>query len=1381
MAHALPIPCPVQIGTVRNESLEARLHEFVKQGNYAKVKKLLKKGISVNAVNSLGQTPLFTASLLGLEKLVDILLDYGSDPNHRCYDGSTPVHAAAFSGDQSILSKLLDAGGDLRVHDKNGRNPQSWAVTAGKDISAQMLEFIQRCRAHMQAALQSNSFGLFRKVDSPKGLVFALSKFGGITQGTSDSPLGRLLKRGNSPPPNFYSFGYGKFYLTGGKLGCLASFPIIADKEISQADDEPTFSFAAGPYMTMTSLMWRGSQVTVKELNMKPHPHCSKLCLFDLLLAEQEYSSKLRHPHLLQLMAVCLSSDLEKTRLVFERVNFGSLYSILHERRSEFPIIHMETIVHILLQVSDALRFLHSCGFVHRTVSSYAVVIVLPGEAKLTNLEYMIESKDGGEHSDLTRVPIPSQLYKWCAPEVILERPATTKSDIYSFCVLMQEALTETIPWDGFEGSDIRNVFTSGQWLEADARLHKSYYDIVKIGLEPRPKPRTISLQDIRYALKTDLKDLLQPHRNCGPLKTETPPDINICLPSASVASLKIPEAQEEPDQTARSFTTVSRCAASCDVGGAVVHDLRPAVRMAQSSPVLDPSIRGDASDASDSLCSFVINEIYTCYSDLCEEGVEDEEEEELRKQGPKTQRELQTDPRDRAETQSPEPTKLQNWQRSLSEESNSDTEAECQEEELEFPQSPAGQTTGYDSNRGKMSLSSFEQSFGKCVLTLTICQTKLREATESLCRTENLLDIADANPQWYQLFPRAPQEQPRSTSASLQAHAEKVNAALRNLKVPYAGDRVLLWKAVGPPSRNYIPPPLRSLDNFQPVVIPSFQVLEKECKDSQSQDTTCWSDFGLEVPEKLGGRGGAEPNYQVLHPGVTIRRKKTTSPQPHCGSPKVDGANASEGFSSKSIPAMYEASLRREERRMVQPEWTMEVKQMAKKTASGHLGHPAQYPPSSGWTSESETESQQSPSSREQFWRCPPNTAAGRQQIGCGVGDHKLFFDSEEEKVPKRTAGTQSQSKSSQFPTKKDLMTCGVTLRKNAALSVAAEDLCKGRIDSPSSSLDVSEEFLTPDEDLFIPLAPQENLEFESSAVEEDLEITQILCGQDDLEVSQEICLEHPITTVQDSEEKWLPCSAEAKHLNNGAPGGDSFAARSFADIQDLSSISGENMHSPKVYKTPKSTHSPTDASTPISPATAPPRFFSTVVKSKDRCVMKIDTTCWPTQEGSFSGLSTFTTATEKGKSVELPSADFPELDDSLVADIQSLVCRGQKKTENKLPSIPQRGVPEQGDSKEQEPEEITLNKCKADCSLCIDETSCLEEETERAHSSLDNILELVLGPTADSRSSREKPPDPVKRRPSHTDLRNIEMKGGVEDSFSESEGSTENAEGVS
>lgn len=48
MAHALPlpIPCPVQLGSVKGDSVEAELHEYVRQGNYVKVKKLLKKGKS---------------------------------------------------------------------------------------------------------------------------------------------------------------------------------------------------------------------------------------------------------------------------------------------------------------------------------------------------------------------------------------------------------------------------------------------------------------------------------------------------------------------------------------------------------------------------------------------------------------------------------------------------------------------------------------------------------------------------------------------------------------------------------------------------------------------------------------------------------------------------------------------------------------------------------------------------------------------------------------------------------------------------------------------------------------------------------------------------------------------------------------------------------------------------------------------------------------------------------------------------------------------------------------------------------------------------------------------------------------------------------------
>lgn len=44
-----------------------------------------------------------------------------------------------------------------------------------------------------------------------------------------------------------------QFYLAGsGHLGYLASLPIIGEKDVVQADDEPAFSYHVGPYMLMT-------------------------------------------------------------------------------------------------------------------------------------------------------------------------------------------------------------------------------------------------------------------------------------------------------------------------------------------------------------------------------------------------------------------------------------------------------------------------------------------------------------------------------------------------------------------------------------------------------------------------------------------------------------------------------------------------------------------------------------------------------------------------------------------------------------------------------------------------------------------------------------------------------------------------------------------------------------------------------------------------------------------------------------------------------------------------------------------------------------------------------------------------------------------------
>ncbi|KAM8797269.1 inactive serine/threonine-protein kinase TEX14 [Eudromia elegans] len=1392
MAHAVPvpIPCPVQLGSIKDDSLEAQLHEYVRQGNYIKVKKLLKKGISVDAGNSLGQTSLFTAALLGLGKIVDVLLDYGSDPNHRCYDGSTPVHAAAFSGNQWILSKLLDGGGDLRVHDKDGRNPQYWAMSAGKESSAQMLEFIQRCASHMQAAIQNFPSDLLRKVDSSKALICSPSRFGALVQGNVESPLSRFLKGGANSARNIYSFGFGKFYLTGSRhLGYLASLPIIGEKEVFQADDEPTFSYRVGPYMVMTNSMWGGSRVTVKELSFEPHQNCSKLRFADLLIAEQEYSSKLRHPHLLQLMSVCLSSDLEKTRLVYERVNFGSLYSILHERRLEFPVLRMETILHLLLQINDTLRFLHSRGFIHRSVTSYAVQIVSPGEAKLCNLEYMIESRDGGEHSDLTRIPVPVQLYKWCSPEVILEKAVTVKSDIYGFCAVMQEALTETLPWNGCEDSAIKQLISSGQYLEADVRLPKPYYDIVKSGLEPKQKNRSMNLQDIQYLMKNDLRDLTESQTG----RTDEIPkaqrsavlaDINICLASAfnyqkRTLGLEREEITEMGNSAAQRYSGFrEECEALVDAQTPAT--LQPAAQEKDHHDAASElQVTDSVSDVDESLCSFEINEIFANYPELHEgfltEGTvlghnlkdkKGEQEEEKA-----TLRDLFTSPRRHLE------------EKPVYEEgsfSESGSEHITEEEERLSEASELCKRSKVGGDAGKRMSSPFQtgQHISKCVLNLKIAQSMLQQASGSLCRTEEklnkletaekqkkLLQESQMNETSRQIFPERSWNRsddiPQNTSSSF----SKVNA--------------FVWKAIGPPSSNYIPP-LITCQAQGILGEDHFQAIPKAAERMwaiQNDQEKCFHQRNNENEDKLGSSTGkslddqTDLDHEQFLPHVSQRCKKKFNLQPQKGGdsrPAASGTEEERWCCPKSTPETYSAKI--SEERMMQAEWRTEVKHMARRVASGQLELISPYPLGE-YTSESEAESV-----KEAFQHVTIRVQKdGRWKTGECVWHPGDEGRSESEESDLESPFKDFGGRSCQSPSKDEQVESGMVHQKNPVIPQQVENLSSGQSKelhcSPDSSPDVSEEFLTPDPDYFLPPAVQENSELETSHPEGKLEDT------------QEACAQKQLPGDAGSGGKILFCSTAAQNSGSNTLGVNQLshmpvasveAAQevillepqkesrekdvSLTDIQDLSSISCEQESYTKVIncKTPRASHAPTSVSTPLSSEEKLPVATERYRRYQETAS---NTSSWVAQEISSAVSSTFTTAYEEGRGAWFTSGSSEACSPGLNKPSRLSVIASSMESTRKESALSQISnhfidelpppaqelldeiVSDQAKKEDGERKKETKRNVKRDHSLWSEETLNLTEETERAHSTLDDILERMRHTVPEDGEKPEQP----------------------------------------
>uniref|UniRef100_A0A493TC91 Inactive serine/threonine-protein kinase TEX14 n=1 Tax=Anas platyrhynchos platyrhynchos TaxID=8840 RepID=A0A493TC91_ANAPP len=1362
------------LGTTRGDSPEAQMHECVRQGNCVKVKKLLKKGTFVDAVNSMGQTPLFTAALLGLGKIVDVLLDYGSDPNHRCYDGSTPVHAGAFSGNQWILSKLLDEGGDLRVHDKDGKNPQCWAMSAEKESSAQMLEFIQRCTFHMQAAIQNFPCDQLRKVCSSKALVCSPSRFGGLVQGNVDSPLGRFLKGGANAGRNIYSFGFGKFYLAGSRhLGYLASLPIIGEREVVQADDEPTFSYHVGPCMIMTNLMWGSSRVTVKELSFEPHQNCSKLCLADLLIAEQEHSSKLRHPHLLQLMSVCLSSDLEKIRLVYERVNFGSLYSILHERRTEFPVLRMETILHVLLQINDALRFLHSRGFIHRSITSHAIQIVSSGEAKLCNMEYMIESKDGGEHSDLTRIPVPVQLFKWCSPEVILEKAVTVKSDIYSFCTVMQEALTETLPWKGVEDSVIKQLIKSGQHLEADVRLPIPYYGIVKSGLEPKQKNRSMNLQDIQYILKNDLKDLTksQTGHTDEMSKVQRPAvfaDINICLASAFSYQKRTLGLHEE-EVTEADSSPAPRYSLIPEENNALVDyeassNLQPVAQ--EKNHDIDSEVQAtcSVSDVDDSLCSFEMNEIFASYpesqEDFLEEGagvgqtLKDKEKQQKVKDKPAL-RDLFVSPGASCE------------EKPASEEgsfSDSVTEDTTEEEEGASEVSDLcllAQVRG-DAGRRMSGPSPDEQHISKCVLNLKIIQSMLQQAADSLCRTELKLDKFIANERQNKLLQEMGMYQVSKQTFN-DRHWNRSDDIYENTNNPFSGANIFLWKAIGPPSSDYIPP-LVTREARGGLGGNGFQAFSKAAEEMQAAQNEKWKSFhqmrksknennqhdlSFSGVKSLDNQEGLDREH--LLPRVSVRCKNKFNLQCQRGSDSHSAASGSEEERwcyPKSASEIYSTKIS-EERRMRQPEWRRR--------------------------------SCQSPSQYEQ-------------------------------------AGS------------------GITIPKSSVIPQQAEILSRGHSRelpcSHTSSADMSEEFLTPD--YFLPPTAQGNTDLETSNLGDKLEdrcdgLLQRRKSEDagsGIQVSGGKIL-FCSTAAQNSGNNTLGvnqlshmpvASGEAaQELISREPQEDSKEKDiSVTDIQDLSSIpcEEENYYKNINCKTPRVSHAPTSVSTPLRSEEEKPVAFK---KYQHGHEVALDSSSLSCQEVSAVS-RTFTTAYEERRStentstpVEVRSSGLNE-PDGLSAVASSL--RSTRKASalsqapnhfiDDLPPPAQELLDEieylkQQDSITQDFEEKGLFDCgmqinvagqikmedrdtkkeidqneKRDHSVLTKEAFNLAEETERAHSTLDDVLERILHAVPADEEIQEQPQGHALGAASLKDPEDLRRKKGVEEGGAEA-GSSE------
>ncbi|XP_048439605.1 receptor-like cytoplasmic kinase 176 [Pyrus x bretschneideri] len=156
-------------------------------------------------------------------------------------------------------------------------------------------------------------------------------------------------------------------------------------------------------------------------------------------LTEINYLGELHHPNLVKLIGYCLEDD--HRLLVYEFMPKGSMENHLFRRSSHFQPLSWSLRMTIALGAAKGLAFLHNAErqIIHRDFKSSNILLDSNYNAKLSDFGLARDGPTGDKSHVSTRV-IGTQGY--AAPEYLATGHLTTKSDIYSFGVVLLEMLS---------------------------------------------------------------------------------------------------------------------------------------------------------------------------------------------------------------------------------------------------------------------------------------------------------------------------------------------------------------------------------------------------------------------------------------------------------------------------------------------------------------------------------------------------------------------------------------------------------------------------------------------------------------------------------------------------------------------------------------------------------------------------------------------------------------------------------------------------------------------------------------------------------------------------------------------------------------------------
>ncbi|CAF1203896.1 unnamed protein product [Adineta steineri] len=218
--------------------------------------------------------------------------------------------------------------------------------------------------------------------------------------------------------------------------------------------------------------------------------------VIDGLLREARVFSNLKHSNIIQLFGVSSSIETNNLYLVMEYARGGALNQLLEKRQSG---LYPNVFIHYAKQIADGIKYLHdeSLGhIIHRDLKCSNILIFedienIHDDSELLDKTLKITDFGLAEKQLQTSGVLTAGTYAWMSPECIRTNEFSTKSDAWSFGVLLWECLTGEIPYKGFDQPQVAYGIATNQYsLPIPSTCPEEFSQLMKDCWQINPEDR---------------------------------------------------------------------------------------------------------------------------------------------------------------------------------------------------------------------------------------------------------------------------------------------------------------------------------------------------------------------------------------------------------------------------------------------------------------------------------------------------------------------------------------------------------------------------------------------------------------------------------------------------------------------------------------------------------------------------------------------------------------------------------------------------------------------------------------------------------------------------------------------------------------------------